>query len=490
MPSLDELITQSVTRDDVTEYGKGSPAVFFFPTMFSAAYHLPMPATLPAYWSVSAGFAAYWSRDVILRSTIMHEPYWAVAVGIAATKAAAQSFKVDGTRAGRWQEMLIDWGGDGYVPSQMRGVMDYLTTNNGEFWEIVRASNARGSRILGLVHLDSLRCLRTGDPGTPVVFMDLRNNLHELKDYQVLSLCDLPDPSIASLGVGHCAAEKVYDRIYDTAVANLYYREKMTGAGANELHVIQGMPTTQVESILTTARDQAAGKGLIYYQGAIIAGIVSQAQLGKVSIPLRGVPDGFDREKELMLAQLAYAAAIGLDPQELNPALVGRGSLGIGAQSVILAEQQEGRGLAARDKQLTHLLNREILPASVTFAFDVRDLRDEKTKAEVESIRAETRGGQIQSGEITIPEARQLAVDAGDLPAEFLPPEGDQTPDVALADEEKPATPEQLEPTAAPGTEEPIPPALPPVPEEKEKDLRSLDQAWRLYLQARKELSA
>ena len=436
MAHLEELFKQSVTASDAADYSTGS-AVFFIPTMFSAAYHLPLPSTLPAYWSINLGLVSYWSRDTILRSTIMHEPYWSVAVGIAASKAASQSFEVKGSRSGRWQEMLVDWGGDGYVPSQMRGVIDYCTTNNGEFWEVVRVSNARGSRVLGLVHLDSLRSVRTGDPERPVAFMDLRGNYHILRDDQVISLVDMPDPSIASMGIGHCAGERIYEKVYETAAINQYYREKVTGSGATDLHVIQGMPTGQIESIIEIARNQAVGKGLVYYQGAIIAGIISQAQLGKVSIPLRSVPDGFDREKELMLAQLAYASAIGLDPQELNPALVGHGALGIGAQSVVLAEKQNARGLAARDKQMTHLLNTRVLPASVTFALAERDLRDEAQRADIESVRAATRAAQIASGEISLPQSQQLAVDAGDLPREFLTTE-DQTEDTALMDEEKP----------------------------------------------------
>lgn len=444
-----DLMRQSVTAADLPVQSGGQPqtvaAVFFLPTIFSAAYYLPLPRDLPPYWSLNLGLSVYWSRDSILRATIMHEDFWADAVAIAATKAASQSWEVKGTRATRWQEILVDWGGDGYVPSQMRGVQDYTCTNNGEFWEIVRVSNARGARVLGLVHLDSLRVIRTGDPDRPAVFMDLRGAYHELRDYQVLMLCDMPDPSIASLGIGHCAAERSYSKIYDLAAMELYFKEKITGAGANNLDIIQGLQTQVIEGILTTGAADKERKGLTYYQGNLLAGTTTQGQLNHVRIPLRGMPDGFVRRDEVELSQLAYAGALGLDPQELNPQLVGRGALGIGAQSVVLAEKQAAKGLAARDKQLTQLLNTRVLPVSVTFAFSERDLRDEKARSEIESTRAVTRGAQIVSGEISIPEARQLAVDAGDLPKEFLPPEGDKTPDVAVTDEQQPQSAEPVE---------------------------------------------
>ena len=439
---IPDLLRQSVTAADLPTMAGDTPqpaaVVFFLPTIFSAAYHLPLPRELPPYWSISLGLSAYWSRDTVLRATIMHEEFWADAVGIAATKAAAQSWEVKGTRAGRWQELLVDWGGDGYVPSQMRGVADYCTTNNGEFWEVVRVSDARGSRVLGLVHLDSLRCVRTGDPERPVIFMDLRGAYHVLRDWQVINLCDMPDPSLSSLGIGHCAAERSYGKIYDLAAMELYFKEKITGAGANNLDIIQGMQTMQLEGILSSAEAGKQQRGLTYYQGNILAGTTTQGSLTHVRIPLRGMPDGFERREEVEIAQLAYASALGLDPQELNPQLVGRGALGIGAQSVVLAEKQAAKGLAARDKQLVHLLNTRVVSASVTFTFTERDLRDEKAQADIEATRAGTRAAQIASMEITPQEARQLAVDSGDLPKEFLPPQGDQTPDVAISDEEQP----------------------------------------------------
>jgi len=202
--------------------------------------------------------------------------------------------------------------------------------------------------------------------------------------------------------------------------------------------VIQGMPTAQIEGILASAEAGKQQKGLTYYQGNILAGTTTQGQLTSIEIALRGMPDGFIRREEIEIAQLAYASALGLDPQELNPQLVGRGALGIGAQSVVLSEKQSAKGLAARDKQLVHLLNTRVVSASVTFAFSERDLRDEQTQANIEQTRATTRAAQIASTEITPQEARQLAVDAGDLPKEFLPPQGDKTPEVAISDEEQP----------------------------------------------------
>lgn len=437
-----DLLQNSVTANDLGTYQGNGVVNITIPWFMLNLANYPLPSELPPYWSLRFGVAAYWGRDLVLRTTMMHEAFWGGAVAKVATKSAAKSFDLVGPRSGRYHDMLLDWGADGYVPSQQRGIIDYLCTNNGEWIEIVRATNAAGSRILGLVHLDSLRTVRTGDPDTPALFYDLQGRYHSLRDYQVFNMVAMPDPASASLGIGHCAAERAYPQIYKQMVVEQYYKEKITGMGASKMHVLRGLTTEQVDGILKTARGEAVARGFTQFQGNIILGILSQADLEHIEIDFRDLPDGFDREKELQIAQLAYANAIGIDPQELDPQLVGRGALGIGAQSQILHEKQEGYGPAARDKQLTQFINEYILPDSVTFAFQEADLREEAQKANIALTREQTRNSMILNGEITAPQGLQMAVDSKDAPPEFLTV--DQTEETALGDEEKPVEQAQL----------------------------------------------
>lgn len=433
-----DLLEHSVTAADAGEYKGGGIVSFLIPWFMMGAANLPLPSELPPYWTLNLGIARYWSRDMILRSTILHEDFWAGALAKAVTKQAAKSFEVKGRGAQRYQDMLLGWGGDGYVPARERGMIDFLTTNNGEFWEVVRATNARGARILGLVHLDSLRCIRTGDPQIPVVFVDLKGAYHALKYYEVIQLVDQPDPSSASLGIGHCAGERAYHQIYKLSAIEQYLREKVTGTGATALDIIQGISDPQLRNVIDTARSEQQGRGAAYYQGHILLGILAQTEVKIATINLRELPDGFDREKELEIAQLAYALAIGIDPQEISPRLVGRGSLGIGAQSNVLEEKQHLSGpLTTHDKQMTHLLNEWILPTAVTFAFSERDLRDEQNKATVQLTREQMLNSKILNGQLSAQQALQVSIEADDLPRDFLQAPIDN-PDQPLADEEKP----------------------------------------------------
>jgi hypothetical protein len=62
-------------------------------------------------------------------------------------------------------------------------------------------------------------------------------------------------------------------------------------------------------------------------------------------------------------------------------------------------------------------------------------MRDQKMRAEVKKLRADTRAAQITSGEISPAIARQLAVDSEDIPQELV---DDVTAGAQLSDDEKP----------------------------------------------------
>ena len=466
-----DLLRHSVTASDAGDYRSGGFSFvlpFFFPANVGG-----LPPEPPPYWS--------FQRDAILRATILKEAFWSSAVTIAATKVATAGFDLDGPerQTRKYQEMILEWSGsgEGYVPSQQRAVGDYLTTGNGTHFEIVRVSSAAGSKIIGLITLDSLRCQRTGDPDVPILYRDLKGNLHEMRDYQVVSIVDQPDSGAAWFGVGHCAAERAYTHIYRMAAIEQYIAEKITGSGATKIALVQGMSTLQIDNLTTTAEAQKSSKGLTYYMGAIIAGILGDTPIDIKEIALRGLPDGFNRKEELDIALLAYADAIGLDPQDLQP-LSGQG-LGTGTQTRVLHEKAKGRWPARYNKQFAALLNMWVTPDSVTFSFSERDLDDDKKEVDNAATRAGTLEKYINAGVINPSQALQIAVDADDVPKEFLPQ--DVTPDESLSDVEKPAIDSVTDGTEVPVIEIPAPEAPPMA-------LKSLDAGYALYQQMRKEL--
>lgn len=423
-----DALRRSVTADDYTKDPRASVNLFQF--VYPGAY--PGYTELHPWWSRN--------RDFQLRQTIHRESMWSAAIFKAITKRAALGFDItdeqkSDIRVRRAQQLyLLADLGKGWVHFLQRHLRDFLLTDNGSFMEIVRSGAARGNRIIGLVHLDSCRCTRTQDPRRPVLYRDRMGREHILKDYQVLTFADMPDAGETYNGVGFCAASRAYPTISKLAALEQYYHEKFTGDGALGLTLISGISDRSFEAAVKTGDEANRQRGVVYYKNKIVIPVPSKEGFEVAEIPLKSTPDNFNPKEERDNAYLIYANAIGTSVQDIQP-LSGQG-LGTGTQSIILDEAAEGQGLAAWNKQWEQMNNEYILPAATVFAFtNTHDLRDQRAKAEVAKMRAEERQIRIASAELGVEEARQIALDAGDLPREMQP---DKTAGGTLSDTEKP----------------------------------------------------
>lgn len=467
-----EVLRKSVTKNDYadTPQSGGAGMFLFYPRALGGAGYAP----LPAWWS--------FERDFVLRGTVQRESMWASAVSKAITKTAALGWEVkdsaDSTiRASRGQSLYLTALAGmhrGWVPFLSMHLRDYLLTDNGAFVEIIRATSAAGSRIMGVAHLDSARCTRTGDADVPVLYRDRLGAVHELRWHQVLTFADMPDPSETWNGVGYCAASRAYLTIAKQSALEQYIFEKASGNGATELTVIRGISETSLVSAVATADAEQLRKGSVYYKGKIIVPMLSDVALEEVTIPLKNIPDGFDAKQERDNAYTIYANALGVPVQDVQP-LSGQG-LGTGTQTLILAEESESQGLASWRQQWLHAQNECVLPETTTFSWaNKNDLRDQRAEADVKKARADTRAVQIQSGEISTAMARQLAVDSGDLPPEMVPQ--DATAGGTLGDDEKPLDLSQLVNVANLFPAPDAAPAAPPAMKETRAETQALIDA-------------
>jgi hypothetical protein len=442
-----DVLRHSITRGDHEAPGAG-----VFQILAASAPSVP---GLPAYWS--------FSRDFVLGSSVHMESMWGSAIGKAITKQASLGWTVADTndsdlRTKRAQLLLhLAEGGQGWVTFLSKHLRNYLTADNGAFIEVVRATQSSGSKILGLMHLDSLRCTRTGDPEIPLLYRDRAGREHMLRSHQVLMFADMPDPSDTFNGIGLCAASRAWTAITRLTAIETYLNSKVTGERITAIYIVSGITGDQLKSAMVTAdvtkqitqaaKQAGENKALaVTYKGAMVVPVMSlETAPGLVTIPLAEIPDGFDAKQERDNAYVIYANAIGIPVQDIQP-LSGQG-LGTGTQTIILDEAARGMGLAAWRKQFEHALNEFVLPETTTFTFSTNDIRDQKAKADVQSTRANTRKLQIESGEITAAEAKQMAVDLEDVPREFLT--DDQTPGGTLQDDQKPVDASAIVPALA-----------------------------------------
>ena len=432
----------------------------------------PTYTDLPRYWSPA--------RDWVLCSTLEKESMWAAAVARTATKFAAHGYIIkdsqDSSRKVQASQELLKRanGGEGWVPFALKLVQDLLLPDNGVFIRIRRqgeetqkikvketktvsgapmqgfaeaavTTSPPGSKITGLYHLDSLRCVRTGNLAYPVRYMPVNGAQQILRWDQVLMYADQPSPRAELFGVGRSAASRAYKTIAKLAAMEQLVYENLTGGGANKLVFLQGINDPTLQGILRSGEADAQAKGLVYYLGTILGAIPSDTPISLVEVRLKELLTSFVPKDERDNGYLIYANCIGVPVQDIQP-LSGQG-LGTGTQTVILQEQAQGIGIAAFIKWWEQTVSDRVLPATTELEFtDENDMRDQKAKAEVQKLRAETRKVQIDSGEISPAIARQLAVDSEDLPQELIA--NDATAGGQISDDEKPQGAPTLNPAA------------------------------------------
>lgn len=421
----------------------------------------PSYTDLPPYWSQR--------RDWVLCGSVEKESMWAAAVARTATKFAAHGYLIsdsnDSTRKVAASQELLKRanGGEGWVPFALKVIQDLLLTDNGCFIRIRRSDeqtqqirvkaqtiaggelgtfdeaavsvSPSGAKIVGLYHLDSLRCTRTGNLAYPVRYMALNGQWQILRWDQVLMYADQPSPRAELFGVGKCAASRAYKTIAKLAAMEQLVYENLTGGGANKLALIQGITDRTLQDIIVSGQNEQQAKGLLYYLGTILGALPGDTPISTVEIRLKELLASFVPKDERDNGYLIYANCIGVPVQDIQP-LSGQG-LGTGTQTVVLQEQAQGIGIAAFMKWWEQTVSDRVLPASTSLEFiDDNDMRDQKAKAEVSKLRADTRKVQIDSGEISPAIARQLAVDSEDLPRELIA--DDVTAGGSLSDDEKP----------------------------------------------------
>lgn len=426
-----DILKHSVTRGDIEDVKSGGVLRLLFPLSSNYGWNsLSLPPELPPYWSIQ--------RDFVLATTVHKEAMWAATIGIAITKMSSMAWEIESDiplRAKRGQELLLHANANkGWVHFLSQHLRDFLTTDNGSHYEIVRWGKSIGSRIIGIVHLDSRRITRTGDPQTPVIYRDRLGAFHEMKDYQVVSLVDMPDPSETWNGIGFCSASRAYNAIFKLYSIEWLIREKTSGLHPLAIYIVNGLLDKQLQNAVDAAKEGAISRGIAAYMGAVIVPVPSDQTPGMVTIPLAELPNNFDRKEEFDIALLTYADSVGLDIQDIQP-LTGQ-ALGTGAQSQVLDEKGKGKGLASWRQQFTHSFNEFVLPELTTMVFVEKDYRDMERKAQVSKLRAEVAKTRLESQITTREQEITIMIDDDELPKEFML--NDLTPGDTLSDDEKP----------------------------------------------------
>jgi len=332
---------------------------------------------------------------------------------------------------------------------------------------------------IGMAHLDSAKCTRTGNPDRPVIYMDRYGKEHDLLSWRVIMMTDMPSPIEEMHGVGFCMVSRVFRNAQTVRDWTIYREEKISGRFARAVH-LTNVDADWISDAIQQAKTRADEMGLLRYSQPIITNTLDpSARPYNVTIPLAELPEGWN-EDEMMRWYIALIALAAGEHYSFLAPMPGRR---LGSAREVEVQERQARGKSSRlfmDQFTTKMNNAGVFPRGCEFVFKEKDPEEQAANEEGERRRADTREIRITSGEITPAIARQIAKDQGDLEQKYLDelgeeditPEEDQENDAEteIVEEEAPIEEKQEQ---SPG-EPPQPWGDRPVPISKEDVARAL----------------
>jgi len=425
---------------------------------------------LPRWWSRA--------RDIELRDYWKQEDYIASTVYSVVTRNAQFEWQLEGLEEDvGWAQRLLQGAdfGNGWSEFITKTSIDLLTTDNGAFWEVIRPAKVdlrlngekvtlpaikrlyesdkeewyaiNGSKMIplrdreyklydmpldlpvGIAHLDSGQCQRTGNSDVPVIYTDRYGKMHKLKWWQVISFTDMPSPIQKMNGVGFCAVSRAFRTSHVLQSIEVYKDEKTSGRNTRKVYITNADPDLLNDQIEQT-QSAANNKGYMRFMNPVIATTFDPSTTPAVAeIDLAGVPDGFDEDTTKNWAIAVLANSFGVDYGFLAP-LPGKG-LGTASQSETQAKQAKGKSSLQFQNMITQALNfRGILPESVQFNYVENDIDAKEKEQKISKQRVDEIAVLVDKGIITSSVARQMLSDSGQLNKTYLSMmnEQDETP--------------------------------------------------------------
>lgn len=373
-----------------------------------------------------------WGRSVYVRDRQLRdfwptEPYLAGAMANVAFRNSVFEWEIRG-RSEKVNQAVGDvlvsaLAGDafGWVPFMQKFSQDLYTQDNGCFIELIRDPGLdAGSRftgalapVLGIGHLDSNRCTRTGNPEFPVVYQDRNGGKHKLQWYQVIPFADYPSSIETMNGVGYSAVTRVLRMAQIARSIAIYKDEKISGRQFKQIHFVSGVSRQDIKDEMVRGQEEANNSGLIrFIMPSILASLDPEKPVSTATLDLASLPDGFNYDEDMKWYISGLALGFGVDYQEFAP-LPG-GNIGSSQQSMILHRKGSGKGPAVLMRMLSEAFrNYGVLPKGTEMRFNDKDEQEELERQTVRTKALEEYALAIRNYVLTPEAARQDLIERG-----------------------------------------------------------------------------
>jgi len=279
----------------------------------------------------------------------------------------------------------------GWAPFMNKISEDLYSQDNGAMIELIREpgmdanSKFKGvmAPVIGIAHLDSNQCTRTGNAEYPILYEDAKSKVHKLKWWQVIPLSDYPSSIQRMNGVGYCAVTRALRLAQIMRSIELFKDEKIGGRHFKSIHIVSGVARMELEDAKKRGREEADNQGQMrYIDPVIIASLDPEKPVSTATIDLASLPEGFNLDQEMQWYISGLALSFGVDYQEFAP-LPG-GNIGSSAQSMMLHKKTSGKGPRIFMRTLVEAFkNYGAIPRGYDMIFNDRNEQEEMEKQEI-----------------------------------------------------------------------------------------------------------
>jgi hypothetical protein len=309
--------------------------------------------------------------------------------------------------------------GEGWMSFYSRWLNDLLSQDNGAFAEIIGFGD-KGGQIqgppIGIAHLDSSRCTRTGNAEYPVVYTDISGRVTKLHSSRVMFSSQLPSSRSEMYGVGFCAVSRCINTAKTLVDILTYKQEKLGSRPARALLLTGGgLDPEDVTMAQNMSENVNSAGGFTRYSKTMVIGNRTIPDPKLSIVELSGVPDGYDEKESMIIGMAVISLGFGMDARELFPAMESGATK---ADAIISHIKQRGKGPGQIITDTENLFNSKVLPSFLKSYFDFQDDSQDRQEAEIRNIRAQARQRDMQVGVTDTRIEREKMLSAGELTEE------------------------------------------------------------------------
>lgn len=304
----------------------------------------------------------------------------------------------------------------GFTTALKKFILDYLTQDNGAFMYIY-ADGLKTQPIVGMPygveHLPSSRCVRTGNPEYPVRYTHTDGKSYIIHFTRLIEMVNMPSPDPKLKGVGLCPISLCLDASRELLDMVIYSQEKFGSRPQRRiLYAKTGATIDQLTTALNDMNIKLDSEGLtMFAKTGVFAPKLPGGKLELETVDLVSAPEGFDRDKLVLMDLAVIATSFGLDLRDLAHSFGIEGQTKSDASA--LHQKGLGKGVSEFLNNLAVELSNKFAPEKIFARFDYIDDQQDQAQAEIRSSRTQSRTRDIMAGVATIRSTRiQMLADS------------------------------------------------------------------------------